>query len=394
MSKISLAMGGALCALCLVVSGCGGAGSNSESAASQDKGFVDPFGGDADLRAGGEAEPEVDIDPEDLEIPGAEYGTKKQKGGNAKANCPKGKKGKKCRRQAKKSSGPIPFSDAIADQMKGIPWGMHYKAVMAGFRKRITQAYDEELKTSVDALEEHKIREKMTKEIKKLEKSYIEFNGQRTGYEGAVLEKEFTHNNGESLLVWDAGKFVEYLFFFNGRFWKRFRTFRKEKLNIENFESYVATLTQNFGQGKEVRNAAGELEKVLWQDKTTYMTAMDQSGFYGVYSLSFTAKVTEDNLAKLRTAEGRADGSVDQKVSNMVSEVTSGSLADDNSSVVDSYTGVNEGTTTTIDSSDSVMGKDTKVQKGGKKKAGKGGGDQSGGGGGGGGGADDGADIF
>jgi hypothetical protein len=125
MSKISLAMGGVLCALCLIVSGCGGASSNSENAANQDKGFVDPFGGDADLRAGGGEEPEVDIDPEDLEVPGAEYGTKKQKGKRAKANCPKGKKGKKCRAAAKKASGPIPFSEAIADQMKGIPWGMH-----------------------------------------------------------------------------------------------------------------------------------------------------------------------------------------------------------------------------------------------------------------------------
>lgn len=392
MSKISLAVGGAWCALCLIMSGCGGASANSEGSANQDKGFEDPFGGDADLRAGGEAEPEVDIDPEDLEIPGAEYGKAKQKGGKAKANCPKGKKGKKCREQAKKSSGPIPFSDAIADQMKGIPWGMHYKAVMAGFKKRITQAYDEEIKASVDALDEHKIREKMTKEINKLEKSYVEFNGQRTGYEGAVLEKEFTHNNGESLLVWDAGKFVEYLFFFNGRFWKRVRTFRKEKLNIENFESYVATLTQAFGQGKELRNGSGELEKVMWQNDDTYMTAQDQSGFYGVFSLTFAAKVTEDNLAKLRTAEGRNDGSVDNSVSSMVNEVTSGSLADDNAAVVDSYTGVNEGTTTKIDASDSVMGKDTKVQKGGKKKAGKGGGDQGGGDQGGGG--DDGADIF
>jgi hypothetical protein len=99
------------------------------------------------------------------------------------------------------------------------------------------------------------------------------------------------------------------------------------------------------------------------------MTAMDQSGFYGVFSLSFTAKVTEDNLDKLRPNAGRHDGSVDTHVSSMIEEVTGGDLTDSNSMVVDSYTGTDHGKATGIDRGDSVLSK--QGDKGGKKGKGK-----------------------
>jgi hypothetical protein len=266
---------------------------------------------------------------------------------------------------------------------------MHYKAVIHNFEKRINKAYEEEFKAAAGAVEEDNIRTKMQREVNKLKRSYIEFSGERTGYEGAVLDDEFTHNNGESMLEWDAGKFVEYLFFFNGRFWKRLRTFRKEALNIPDFASYVATLEKTFGEGKKFYNQKGELTEVRWQNDDTYMTAKDKSPFYGVFCLYFTAKVTEDNLAKLRPNADRDDGSVKQEVSGMIKSVTGGDLADHDSTVVDSYTGNQVGSGVTIDRSDSVLSnqpggvekeKPAGKKGGGKKKGGESSGGESGGG--------------
>ena len=372
MSKSRLALGVVILVACCVSIGCGGSSGKTQNQ-QDEKEAVDPFGvGSVDLRAGANPEEEEEFDPEDLEVPGSEYG--KKKGGNkvAKAKCPKGKKGKACRQKAKKSSGAIPMSEEIKGQMEGIPWGMHYKAVMANFVKRIDKEYEEELKNANGAVEEYEVRTKMNREIKKLKKSYVEFNGQRTGYEGAVLEGEFTHNNNESMLEWDAGKFVEYLFFFNGRFWKRLRTFRKEALNIPDFQTYVSTLEQKFGEGRQGNGPDGKLAEVRWQNEDTYMTAKDKSHFYGVFCLYFTAQVTEDNLAQLRPNQDREDGSVKKGVSTMVEAVTGGDLADHNSSVIDGYTGESHGKGVTIDASDSVLSKKgegkAKVKKGGKGK--------------------------
>jgi hypothetical protein len=357
MSRIRLGLGVIILIAFSSSYGCGGSSGNTKNQKNESA-SVDPFGvGSVDLREGAEVE-EEEYDPEDLQVPGSEYGMKKNTGkGGGKAKCPKGKKGAKCRAKAKKASGPIPKSEAIKEQMEGIPWGMHYKAVMANFEKRIKKEYEEDLKNSNGAVEEYEIRTKMNREISKLKKSYIQFDGSRTGYEGAVLEGEFTHNNSESMLEWDAGKFVEYLFFFNGRFWKRLRTFRKEALNIPDFQTYVATLENNFGGGRHQNNAEGELVQVSWLNDDTYMTAKDKSHFYGVFCLYFISRVTEDNLAKLRPNQDRDDGSVKKGVSDMVQSVTSGDLADHNSSVIDSYTGENVGKGVTIDQGDSVMGK-------------------------------------
>lgn len=354
--------------------GCGG---SSEQQKTENPASVDPFGvGAVDLRAGASGDDDDDVDMTDLQVPGAEYGMKKG-GGKSKAKCPKGKAGRKCRAAAKKASGPIPESSEIAGQMEGIPWGLHYRGVMKNFEKRIEKEYAEDLKNSVGAVEEYDVRTKMMREIKKLKKSYVEFNGQTTGYEGAVLEGEFSHNNGEAMFEWDSDKFVEYMFFFNGRFWKRLRTFRKEALNIPDFETYVSTLDAKFGPGKRFHDSSGTLTEVRWQNGDTYMTAKDKSSFYGVFCLYFTARVTEDNLAALRPNADKADGRVDDNVSDMVQSVTSGDIADHHSSVLDNYTGQNTGGKgVTVDSGHSVMGK--------KKAAGEAGdtGDDSSGGGG------------
>ena len=194
----------ALFAFCPTFIGCGGGAKSEKDTKTASNEGIDPFGvGSVDLREGSsEKEDDYEADPEDLEVPGAQYGTSKKKGGGkaAKANCPKGKKGKECRAAAKKAAGPIPKSDQIAGQMEGIPWGMHYKAVIHNFEKRINKAYEEEFKAAAGAVEEDNIRTKMQREVNKLKRSYIEFSGERTGYEGAVLDDEFTHNNGESML--------------------------------------------------------------------------------------------------------------------------------------------------------------------------------------------------
>jgi len=327
----------------LYLLGCGGAANEPPKTVSRARPTT-PYGGSGDVSdlrgpddlatsdtGGGK------IDPKDLKVPGAQFGMKKV--AVAQKKCPKGKKGKKCRKTLKKSR-RIPFSDEIAGQMEGLPWGMHYKAVIAYFENAVRQGYKEALAKAKGAVEEDRVRSKMLREIAKIRKSYVKFDGQRTGFEGAMIEKEFTHNNQESMFSWDAGKFVEYMFFFEGRFWKRVRTFRKDSFKADiRFDDYVQTLINRFGPGLEVFSDNGELEEIKWQDKTTYMSASDKSGFYGVYVLVFAARVAEDNLARLRPNKGLNTNKPGSATSSLVESVLGGEQNDHNTSVIDSYTG-------------------------------------------------------
>lgn len=329
---------------CLAVvglfAGCGSASIdlNAEEPTQQsDKKHDSPFGDSADLRGGG-GEDDVEYDEDDLEVPGSQFGIQ---GGAGAKQCPAGKKGKKCR---KNNAGKIPHSDAIAEQMEGLAWGMHYKTVIDIFKGKVKESYAEELKSAGGAVEEDAVRSKMLRDLNKFKKSYVEFDGQRTGFEGTFTDREFTHNNDESMLEWDAGKYVEYLFFIRGRFWKRVRAFRKDSFSSDiTFDLYTSTLINRFGDGLEVIDDRGNLAELKWQDDETYMVARDDSNFFGVYTLSFMARVTEDNIDKLRVNADRKKGTVDSDVSSMIESATSGSLSDHNTSVIDSYTGSDHG---------------------------------------------------
>jgi hypothetical protein len=247
----------------------------------------------------------------------------------------------------KKKKGPvepvIPYTDAVTEQMEGLEWGMTWKKVISVFEQKVKDKYAKELSaTAGDALAEDQVRTKMLREMRKLKDSFIEFKGQRTGYEAGMIADELTHNNGESMLQWDAGKYVEYLFFFNGRFWKRLRSFRKDSFSTNiTFPMFLGTLEDRFGTGLETFTDDGEIDKVMWRDETTYVAALDRSKFYGAFGLRFTAAVTETYIDRLRTNKGRDTGAVGADVSKLVDQVTSGkeNVAAPGSSVIDAYTG-------------------------------------------------------
>jgi hypothetical protein len=303
---------------------------------------IDPLGASGtNLREDAEDSGPMRYDPSDTKIPGAEYGLKTD-AELAQEVVKTGKKGKgkgKGKAKGSPANRPIPFSESISEQMEGLPWGMTHGSVMAFFDKQVRAAYAEELKNSGGLVEEDRIRGNMLRDLAKLKNSYLEFKGQRTGFEGSLIENEFTHNNNESMFMWDAGKYVEYMFFFEGRFWKRLRAFRKDQINNLDFDAYVGTLENRFGAGKEIMSPDGQFVTYKWKNKDTYMTAEDRSSFYGVYCLVFSARATEDNLAKLRVNEGRLEGRPKENVSSMVEAITKGDDEDGDSSVIDSYTG-------------------------------------------------------
>jgi hypothetical protein len=310
----------------------------------------------------------LSAEDEKLVVPGSQYG-----------DPPPIKKATKKKKKKKKGkpAGPpqhIPYTDAVAEQMEGLEWGMTYKKVISVFEEQVKAKYADELAGAAgDALMEDQVRTKMRRENSKLRKSFVEFEGQTTGFESHMIAEEFTHNNGESMLMWDAGKYVEYLFFFNGRFWKRLRAFRIDSFATEiDFLTFLTTLENRFGQGKQTLDDEGNIDHVMWRDETTYVAAMDRSGFFGAFGLKFTAAVTETYLDKLRTNKGRETGKVGDDISQMVESVTSAdgaALPDHESSVIDSYTGGQATGGGTIDTSKSVVGGGEKKKEKKKEKA-------------------------
>ncbi len=340
-------------------SGCAGAAATApkKPVVAEPEPFAESSGDlKADL-AGDAPTEETTAIPDDIRVPGEEFGM-----GSAKQA--KRKKGKKRGKRKRRKRGGVPYSKNIADQMDDLAWGMHYKKVANLFEKRIRSFHAEQLKNAHGAVEKDEVRAKIRRELNKLKRSYIRFDGKVTGYEGSLVGEEFVHNNSEAMLMWDAGKFVEYLFFFEDRFWKRVRAFKKDLFEEGmTFDKYTKSLIEHFGKGQQAADDRGQLAEMRWQNEDTYMTAFDRSGFFGAYCLVFSAKITQNNLAKLRVHEGLADGSVAEDVSSMITSVTSGDLENQDSSAIDNYTGVaQDGPSAKVDRGDSVLSKQKQLE--------------------------------
>ena len=285
---------------------------------------------------------DVQLTAEDNQIivPGSNFGGAPAMKGGGKA---KGRKGKKnAKNDAASNPANWPKTDSVADLMEGLQWGMTVKKVFSIFEQKIREKYDEKMAAvQGDLLKEDQIRAKMYKELNEVKDSYVAFNGQTTGYESHMVDVEFTHNNNESMMVWDAGKYVEYLFFINNRFWKRVRLFRIDKLGGITLQDFVASMENVLGcKGEEILDQDGNLVKIVWRDKDTFVAVLDGSKFFGVYGLRLSSAITETHLAKLRTNKGKSSGKVDEAISATIDKAVSSVDYNDNAeSVIDGYTG-------------------------------------------------------
>ena len=269
---------------------------------------------------------------------GAEAAGKKKK---------RGKRGKK-----------TPVSAEISKSMGAVKWGMNKKQVMKYFITRVKDEYRPLVAKTHDAVEEDRLRQEASEKIKAIRDGYVEFNGRSTGWDVSFLKGEFTHNNGESMLVVRDDNSQNFYFFIDGKLWKWYKAFDANVFPSGNFKRFAGAVTRKFGDAKpaegEPAPGVGKRRWLEWQDKQTRLRAVDQSSFYGFYCLVFEEKNTVKRLASLRT-NVRDSG---PKTHALVDSVTSGDSveSDESPNIVDRITGklrVNESSRSTKSSSSS-----------------------------------------
>lgn len=270
--------------------------------------------------------------------------------------------GAEAAKKKKKKTEEIPTSDKIAEQMGDLKWGMDKDDVFKLKKKEIEASYKPQFMKIAGAIEEDRLRTRMLDDLRKLKSSYVEFDGQNTGWEVSMIGREFTHNNAEGLMMAKMEKYDEYLFFIRGKLWKRFRAFKRDEFKGLTFLEFIDRLENLFGKGKRVEkpNEYGEpvLAQVEWQDGETLLRAVDNSGFYGVFCMVFINKDTLSRIDQLRTNQDDRKRHDDMDTS-LIDSITSGTAKDEHGNIIDDLTGKNHGDSK-IDLSHSVTGKNVK----------------------------------
>lgn len=236
-----------------------------------------------------------------------------------------------------------PVSEELSRSMGEVRWGMTRAEVQKLLEKGIADKFRPKLAAARDALQEDQLRDAAREEIRSLRASYASFDGTRTGWDASFLRDEFTHGNGESMVVLKDDNSQNFYFFFNDHLWKWFKAFNAEVFEGQTFEQFQAAIQRRFGNGKE---NTGELSPggaqrhwIEWQDENSRLRAVDQTSFYGFYCLVFEEKATLGRLASLRPSSGRERRGGD----SLVDAVTSGDHEvqdhDDSPNIVDRITG-------------------------------------------------------
>jgi len=251
-------------------------------------------------------------------------------------------RGKKKGKKAKKE-GATPNSEAIAPALGDIKWGMTKKQLQKLLFTKLNEEYKPLIGKTRDGMEEDRLRQELEGKRRKIRESFVSFDGQSTGYDLGFLRDEFTHNNGESLLVYKDSNSQNFYFFINDRLWKLYKALDIGLFEGRDFNQFASVVKKKFGEAKDEKGPLVEggdpRHWLQWQDKKTRLRAVDLTDFYGFYCLIFEEKKTLDNLASIRTNKRQRRAKTHALVDSVTSVNQTSTSPDVAPNIVDRITG-------------------------------------------------------
>lgn len=247
---------------------------------------------------------------------------------------------------AARASAEPPQSVQIVAELggpQGIQWGWSHDQVVDYYRRGLAARYQPRLRNQ-GQVEQDRLMQERDRQLQTLRDSYITFDGRQSNrrWDTSFLEGEYTHSNGETMLVYEDPSTGnrEFFFFFNDHLWKRFQARAVPAGSGMDYDGFVTTMETLFGHGLHIPPAAANASQVVaWQDGTTRLHVIDQSTFYNAFCLVYEEKATLGRLADLRhNAPTKVAGSGPQKIE--ISQPNVGNVDNDNNAdIVDRLTG-------------------------------------------------------
>jgi hypothetical protein len=225
---------------------------------------------------------------------------------------------------------------ALGELMGAFKFGMTKDEVIATLSRQIEERYTEQIKGTSDVYAQDKLRKEKNKEITRIKQSYVEFKGSKTGWDVSLIDEEFAHNTGESMLVfWEnaGGKNQRrFFFFFEGKLWKMFIAIDTKQLaeDQRNFTFFRQLMEARYGKG------AVEGSRETWKTPDFEVQAVDRMAFYGAFALLIQQPSMIQPIQELRVAKAPPKKDKDQLMEVIKEkEGSTGPRLDENKDAVD-----------------------------------------------------------
>jgi hypothetical protein len=224
------------------------------------------------------------------------------------------KKKKKRRPAAKAKVTHKIDAKALGELMGPYKFGMSKKQILGILNHQITDRYKEKISATTDVYMQDKLRRKKAAELARIKKSFIEFKGNKSGWDVSIIDDQFAHNTDESMMVhWenspDTGRDQRRFFFFqDGRLYKMFVALNTSQLKNDQrkFSFFQSLMEARYGKGSVVvskdLDGVERPTAIEWNSKTHHVMAIDKLAFYGSFCLMVADPGREEHLASLRKA--------------------------------------------------------------------------------------------
>jgi hypothetical protein len=177
---------------------------------------------------------------------------------------------------------------ALAELLGAFKMGMSKDEVVGVLTKQLDEQYAEKITATNDINTQDKLRAEKKDRVAEVTKTFVEFNGQKTGWDVSIIDDQFARNTGESMLVyWEnsGGKNQRrFFFFFEGKLWRMFLALDSKQIAEEqrNFDVFRKSMEGRFGPG--MVDASGE----EWATSELDVKAIDRLRFYDAFCLVVT----------------------------------------------------------------------------------------------------------
>ncbi len=219
----------------------------------------------------------------------------------------------KRKRKRKKEKAPVAkiSSEALGQLMGPFKFGMSKTKVLKVLSRQLDERFQDKIKDTSDIAEQDQLRRTKKQMLKKVKSSYVSFEGKKSGWDVSIIDDQFGHKTGESMLVYwennaDGNDQRRFFFFHEGSMFKMYIALNSSMLPVEqrSFDFFKSLMVKRYGPGKLVtrKKRSGEVVPVLvdWAAPKYHVQAIDKVSFYGSFCLMIADPSVEASVMVAR----------------------------------------------------------------------------------------------
>lgn len=220
---------------------------------------------------------------------------------------------------------PTAFAESLSNLRQGLSWGMTRDQVESYHKEKLIADYREQIKGSRDIVGNDRLRKQVDDNQKKFVATWVEFDGNRTGYESSTIAHEIYPGAGLAMLIQADADNPKYYIFKNGKLAKVIIATNVAALDFMPFHSFIDTLSKRYGKPEHVDSERDDIGvkqdiRARWVQGADRLRIENRHRVYNTYLLVLTDAKQDDFMRGGAIPDGESSGSSMDSIFQAASE--------------------------------------------------------------------------